>query len=253
MAMSGLGACAVAGVVIAMCVGVEGMPAPLPALSRCPAHPRPHPEQAVGRPSLTPPHPNIMVTVMMDKRVLPGGVRLIPASVEADVCVDEPTPFLVPVSNASITTLCYAHTDITIPTPSYNLLGGVDSRVLDWRHVFRRSVGGVAGDAVVVAVVTGASPPNGDNMYTTSLDKVAVRQVVRVVEGLAQKAVFNIRDLLPSPAVNLPYYQYRLGTVEATSGGAGQGGGGGGAGWWRGGGVRAGGRQACTRTSSSTY
>ncbi|KAK8379072.1 hypothetical protein O3P69_019116 [Scylla paramamosain] len=178
MAACGVGVCAVAGLLLAVGVGVQGMPTPLSTHRRCPPHPRPFPEQAVGRPSLTPPHPNLMVTVRKDER-----------------------------GRGS-------YTDLIIPTATYNLLGSGDGRLVEWRHVFRRTGGGLVGDVVVVAVVTGASPPNGDDMYTTSLDKVAVREMVKVVEGLEHQATFNLRDLLPSPAASLPYYQYRASEGE---------------------------------------
>ncbi|XP_063852270.1 uncharacterized protein LOC135095396 isoform X3 [Scylla paramamosain] len=190
MAACGVGVCAVAGLLLAVGVGVQGMPTPVSTHRRCPPHPRPFPEQAVGRPSLTPPHPNLMVTVRKDERGVAGGVRLVPAYVEDDVCVEDPTPFLTSISNtttttatttATTTTLCYSYTDLIIPTATYNLLGSGDGRLVEWRHVFRRTGDGLVGDVVVVAVVTGASPPNGDDMYTTSLDKVAVREMKVVV------------------------------------------------------------------------
>lgn len=48
----------------------------------------------------------------------PFGVRLIPAYMESDLCVEATN-----VTDSSSYALCYSHTDISLPTESLNFLG----------------------------------------------------------------------------------------------------------------------------------
>ncbi|XP_050732352.1 uncharacterized protein LOC127006443 [Eriocheir sinensis] len=209
MAIGGTTAARLAGSLVLLTVGVLGMPTPGP----CPQPTHLIPGIAEGLPTLTPPSPHIKLSVRVGySRGYNGaqkyGVRLVPAYVESDLCVDianETDP-------SSSSALCYSHTEISLPTKSHNFLG-VGSNLVEMRHYLRRSADGRAGDMLVIGVVCKAYPPVNPPQ-TNLVDRALVSDLGRLLVGQVNIVAFDFTNLLPSPAHNLPFYQYRAGQGE---------------------------------------
>ncbi|KAK8387795.1 hypothetical protein O3P69_020009 [Scylla paramamosain] len=122
------------------------------------------------------------VIVRMDERGVSGGVRLVPAYVESDRPGDLRLGVVICTGGLVVTYEGVVVAVVVVAAGQWWCGGGHGGGGGDW----------------------GLPAYKGDDMYTTSLGKVAVRGVVRVVEGRAQQATFNRRDLLSSPAPHLP-------------------------------------------------